>query len=218
MAKLIQPFVFYSEYRIVELTGLTAINLAEFLSHIRSIHRASIFYHTHQFYFEHHFAEDGFNNDFAKWTHRALHEYELAEKLNYIDITAFKSVKGLRKAIIEIIERHLRKERILRQAHEDEVFHFCKSKSFVIPSGPNARSLVELIEALHVIPNASLFFHLIESKLRIHEQTYDNDFSVWIEQQLGMDDLAAAVASIDPYFGSLERVREELLETLERAV
>ena len=218
MNRNVQPFVFYSEYRLVELTGLTAVNLAEFLSHIRSIHRSSIFYHTHQFYFEHHFAEDGFNNDFARWANRALHEYELAEQLNYLDITSYKSVKELRRAIIEIIEKHLRKEQVLRQAHDDEAFHFCKSKSFVIPSGPNATNLKELIEALVVIPNASLFFHLIESRLRILEDAYDNDFSLWLSQQLGMKELADDIAAVDPYFRSFDKVRQELIETLERAV
>ena len=216
MPERVQPFVFYSEYFLVELTGLTASNLAELLAYVRSIHRASIFYHTHRYYLEHHFAEDGFNNDFAKWAHHALHEYELAERLNYIDITAYKSVEGLRKTILEILEDHLRRERILRQALEDEAFHFCKGKSFVIPSGPHAYDIHELIEGIRVIPNASLFFHLIESKLRIYKESYDNDFSVWIEQQLGLTDVADAVASFDPYFMSLDRVREELIVTIER--
>jgi hypothetical protein len=214
MNQRVQPFVFCSEYRLVELTGLIAVNLAEFLGHIRSIHRSSIFYHTHQFFFEHHFAEDGFNNDFARWTHHALHEYELAEQLNYLDITSYKSVKELRRSIIEIIEKDLRKEQVLRQAVEEEAFHFCKSKSFVIPSGPSANNLKEFIEALYVIPNASLFFHLIESRLRVQEDCYDNDFSIWLSQQLGKKEMADAVAAIDPYFRNFDKLRHELIETL----
>jgi len=43
-------FHFYTERRLVVLTGLKAKNLLELLEHLRTVSGSSIFYHTHQQY------------------------------------------------------------------------------------------------------------------------------------------------------------------------
>ena len=215
MGREMEPFVFKSEYRLVELTGQTAENLNQLLHFLRAVNGSSIFYHTHQFFFEHHFAEEGFNNDFARWVTQALHEYELGERLNYIDITSFVSVAGLREALCHVVESHLDKGAPLQTARGDELFCFCLSRSFVLTMGTVAKDLTELIKAIKVITTDSLFYHFIESRLRIYKQSFDNDFSFWLANQLKLTDLAAAITEIDPYFKSLEAVRREMIEKLE---
>ena len=67
-----EPFVFYTERRLVALTGLRASNLDQLLGNLRDVPGSSIFYHTHQMYLSHHFETPAFTNDFALLVSEAL--------------------------------------------------------------------------------------------------------------------------------------------------
>src|SRR5260370_17106451 len=58
------PFVFYTERRLVGLTGRKARNLGEFLRHLREVSGSSLFYHTHYLYLFPHFEKPMFYNEF----------------------------------------------------------------------------------------------------------------------------------------------------------
>ena len=49
------PFHFYTERRLVRLTGRRARTLAELIGHVEGVSGSSIFYHTHHLYLSHHF-------------------------------------------------------------------------------------------------------------------------------------------------------------------
>ena len=74
-----QPFIFYTERRLVALTGIRAKNLPELLAGLREVSGAWIFYHTHHQYLSHHFEKPVFYNDFAQWISDALQEQRLAD-------------------------------------------------------------------------------------------------------------------------------------------
>jgi hypothetical protein len=71
-----------------------------------------------------------------------------------------------------------------------------------------ARDLKEFGEALRTLSPGSLYFHIIESRLRTGKMS--NDFSVWLES-LGEQELAEAVAKVDPYTYTLEGMRSQLI-------
>jgi hypothetical protein len=73
-----EPFVFYTERRLVALTGYRARNLSELLDHLRKVSGSSVFYHTHYLYLIHHFEKPRFYNEFAEWVSEALQEERLA--------------------------------------------------------------------------------------------------------------------------------------------
>ena len=107
-AKSGEPFVFYTERRLVVLTGRDARNTAEMLAHLSEVSGSSSFYHTHYLYLIHHFEKPAFYNDFARWVSGALQEEGLAERLAAIDLLAMTSIRQLREAIVEVVRRHLR--------------------------------------------------------------------------------------------------------------
>ncbi len=80
----IEPFVFYTEHRLVVLTGRRARNLTELLLHLRSVSGSAIFYHTHGLYLRQHFVKPRFYNEFAGWVYQSLHEQRLAERIGAI--------------------------------------------------------------------------------------------------------------------------------------
>jgi Family of unknown function (DUF5752) len=204
-----EPFVFYTERRLVALTGLRAINLGQLLGNLGSVPGSSIFYHTHHMYLAHHFETPLFSNDFALWVSEALQEEALGEKLAAIDLLSFTSIRELRKAIIGAIERHIEQDgRQLRDCPPGDEFHFCRSKSFIMATGLVARDPKEFFELLPQVSNVSLFFHFFEARLRLGRPT--NDFSQWLAWR-GEEMLARSIEAMDPYSMTLDQFKERIL-------
>lgn len=203
-------FKFYTERRLVALTGVRARDLRELLTGIRTVPGASIFYHTHQRFLSQHYQKPVVYNDFAIWVSEALQEEELAEKLTAIDLRMFSTVRKLREAIHLVIERFVQARfRKLRESPPGDDFHFCKSKSFIMPTGIVAQDPKEFFLQLPRVTNISIYFHLVEAPLRLEQPT--NDFSMWLLSH-GEKNLAQAIDSLDPYSLTLDEIKGKILE------
>jgi hypothetical protein len=204
-----EPFAFYTERRLVTLTGLRATNLGQLLKLLHEVPGSAIFYHTHHMYLSHHFETPMFSNDFALWVAEALQEDELGEKLAVIDLLTFTSIRELREAITNTIERHIgENHRRLRECPAGDDFHFCRSKSFIMPTGLIARDPVEFFAVLPQVSNVSIFFHLFEARLRLGGPT--NDFSQWLAWR-GETALAKAIGNMDPYSVTLDELKSRII-------
>jgi hypothetical protein len=146
-------FRFYTERRLVEATGLRAVTLRELLTNMKKVGGASIFYHTHASFLEHHFVRQPFYNDFAAWISRSLQEHKLAEQIAGIDMMDYTRIADLRDAIVGAIQNHFleRKGERLRKAPPAEEFHFCKEKNFIFMTGLEARTIPEFFHCLGAI-------------------------------------------------------------------
>jgi hypothetical protein len=204
-----EPFRFYTERRLVTLTGLRASTLEELLDGLRRVPGSSIFYHTHHMYLSHHFETPSFSNDFALWTSEALLEERLGEKLAAIDLLSFTSIRELREAIVSTIE-DVRVENggRARECPPGDEFHFCRSKSFIMPTGIVAADPAEFFRALPMVSNVSLFFHFFGARLRLEKPT--NDFSEWLEWR-GETALAEAIDALDPYSVTLDELKRRII-------
>ena len=204
----IEPFVFYTEHRLVGLTGRSARNLPELLEHLRSASGSTIFYHTHGLYLRQHFVKPRFYNEFAGWVYQSLQEHRLAERIGAIDLLSITSIRELRESIICQIERHFRDTpTAIRDCREGDEFHFCEAKSFIVNSGIVAHSAPEFFRSVTSISNASIYFHMFESRLRLERTT--NDFSLWLND-LGETRLARAIDKLDPYAVSLDQLKAQI--------
>ena len=203
-------FRFYTERRLVQATGLRAVTVRDLLGHIKKVGGASIFYHTHASYLEHHFVRRRFYNDFASWVSASLQEHKLAEQIAGIDMLDYMTIRDLRDAIVQTISNHLqeRKGERARKAPPGEEFYFCKAKSFVFPTGIEARSVAEFFECLRQISPLSIYFHVFESRLRLQRST--SDFGLWLTD-MGAQDIADKINRIDPYVLTLEELRERII-------
>ena len=185
------PFIFHTERRLVSLTGLRAYNLQQLMAILAEVPGSSVFYHTHHQFLSHHFEKPVVYNDFAQWASTALLEESLGEKLSAIDLRAFTSIRQLREALLAEMEAHLKASDgyspDCRRGHE---FHFCKSKSFIMPTGLVARDVPDFFAKLPRVSNISIYFHFLEARLRLARPI--NDFSLWLSS-LGEEDLAEAI-------------------------
>ena len=204
----LEPFVFQTERRMILLTGRSACNIVELLEHIKEVSGSSIFYHTHQQYLSHHFEKPVFHDDFASWVSHALLEEALAEKLVALDVFSFSSIRQLRNAIIKTIEDYLADIGGRRQnCLPGQEFHFCESKSFIIPSGLIAYDIEDFFAKLPKVSNASLYFHFFEARLRLERPS--NDFSTWLSYR-GAEWRAQMINKATPYRMTMEELREEI--------
>jgi hypothetical protein len=203
-----EPFVFYTERRLVVLTGQRARNVEQLLGNLRAMPGAAIFYHTHHMYLAHHFETPMFSNDFALWVSEALQENALGEKLAAIDLLSFTSIRDLREAIITTIEANVREnERRRRVCPDCDEFHFCRSKSFIMRTGLIAKDPDEFVQVLPQVTNVSLFFHFFEARLRLGRRT--SDFSQWLSGR-GEERLARSIDALDPYSMTLDELKQRI--------
>jgi len=206
---MIRPFEFFTERRLVALTAVKANTLPQLLTGLQQVTGASIFYHTHHQYLSHHFEKPVVYNDFALWLSEALQEQRLAEKLAAIDLLSFTTIRQLREAMIATIQTHLGENGgRLRECPPGDEFHFCKSKSFIMPTGLIAPNVKEFFARLPRVTTVSLFFHFFEARLRLERPT--NDFSLWLSD-CGEQTLARAIDRLDPYLLSLDELKNEII-------
>ena len=207
-------FRFYTSLDLVELTGQRASNINELLEILRNIDGSSIFYHTHRYFREHHFIRNEYSSDFAQWAFDSLQEMALGEKLAGIDILEYSNIKSIREAIIKVIEEFIKSDIKIRDVPSGREFHFCKLISVIMPTNYVANNLDEFREAFKKISINSLYFHLFEARLRLEQKT--NDFSRWIEESLGNQELAREMEKLDPYAHTLDELRDEIIGIIQK--
>ena len=213
-----EPFKFYTQVSIPELTGLKASNLQELLDLIKTVPGSVIYHHTHRFLQQHQYLSPEPPNDFAYWITGILGEEELGEALYSIDTIQYTSIRELRDEIVRTIENYIVKhQRSLHKfATPGEEFHFVKSVSFIFQTPYTASDLKEFQAVLQRVTINSIYFHMFEARLRIGQGT--NDFSNWLEDSLSEKKLANKIASLDPYTQTMENLRITLIKLIEKRI
>jgi uncharacterized protein DUF5752 len=207
------PFYFNSASHLLRIGKEKANNLQELLDAIRGCPDASIFQHTFQTLEEHHFIREGFSNDFSHWAFAACNEVELAERLAAIDVREFTSIPALRERIIHLIETYLQKNPRAGSKQAMEPFYLMAADVVVVPTPYVARNLEEFAEGLRKVSIHSIYYHFIDARLRL--KLNNNDFSIWLEQELDMTQAADRLNRIDIYTSTLDGVRRSILKVIE---
>ena len=208
------PFHFYTRLNLVELLGRRAVNVRELLEGVRVVPGTSIYHHTHRFLQQHHYLSPEPPNDFAFWVTTVLQEESLGERLAAIDTIRYAHLRDLRSRLVGVIEEYLQQQQTLRVAPPGEEFHFMDAVSFMLPTGQEVSTLAEFDAALTTAGVNSIAYHLLESRLRLEAE--DNDFSRWLEKDMGERDLAAAIRTLDPYTHTLKGLRRRVRQLVGR--
>ena len=131
------------------------------------------------------------------------------DAISVVDPFEFTELDALRAELISIIDDHLSKTPIVPRVIFGEPFYFNKSLIIQVPTRMEVRTLQEFRNALSEVEVSAIYFHVFEARHRLKHE--ESDFSAWIHQSLGMPELAKQLRAINPYLGSLERVRSALL-------
>jgi len=208
------PFKFVTASYLVRIGNQKATTLLELETGLEECSDESIFCHTYQTLGRHHFLTEGFSNDFAEWIFSACNRPRLAEKLASIDIRDHVSLPGLRAELLRLVSDYCKEEPREAQQPAFEPFYFSETIEEQIPLAGDAWTLDEFRDGLATLSHASLQFHFITSRLRLHLCT--NDFSYWLLHQLDLKHLARSVNQIDIYTNTLDSARSEIISLIER--
>ena len=210
------PFYFNSAAHLLRISRDKATNLQELLDDLRTCSDACIFQHTFQTLEEHHFIREGFSNDFSHWAFSACNEIELAERLAALDVREFTSIADLRQQLVRLLEDYLRKSPRAATRAASEPFYLMAAEVVVVPTPYVGRNLEEFADGLRKVSIHGIYYHFIDARLRL--KLNNNDFSVWLEQELDMGQAADRLNRIDIYTSTLEGVRRSILKVIETEI
>ena len=189
-------------------SGIKAQNLRELCSALQQISLGSIYHHCWGRLLQPLFDEPEYNNDFASWAYRALHDKPLAEQLSMVIPTDFDNLEDLRQEMVEVVEEHLDRTEFVPWARADQQFHFLQSQTVVFDTGSRFNHPSEIVDELPGLSTGSIFYHFIDARSRTPER--HDDFTVWLkgyESANEYDELCKILCSVDPYFSSLKEIR-----------
>jgi len=210
-----KPFHFTTSAHLLRIGQEKATTLAQLLAGLRNCPEESIFQHTFRTLEEHHFASHGFSNDFAQWAFTACNEPGLGERLAGVDVREFTSLPDLRQCIVEIVEQYIRRNPRSTDRVAREPFFFCSAEIVVLPTPFVASNLPEFLDGLARVTVHSIHHHFIEGRLRL--KLASNDFSFWLQTELGLADTARRINRIDIYTATLEEVRRQIIGIAQQA-
>jgi Family of unknown function (DUF5752) len=201
-------FRFFTKHDQVLLLGLRAKGIEELLAGIHSAPDSSIYFHTHRFLQQHRSFSPEPPNDFAYWVTRILGDETLGELLWSVDTIRFNDIRGLREALVTILNRYLAAKARRTDCEVGEEFHFMACRTFVLPTAHIARDLKTFADVLSKISVNSVYFHVFDAKMRL--KSGENDFSRWFKH-LGKLALAKEAKRLDPYSFTLDGLRQRLV-------
>ncbi|MBU1122755.1 MAG: DUF5752 family protein [Candidatus Omnitrophota bacterium] len=208
-------FEFKGCVEIKKLLGKRADDEHQLMDLIEDVSVDSIYYHTHSFFLRHYYLVGSYPNDFANWAAIQVRDHVLGEKL--AGVTAYgysRGVEDIRAQLIEIIDAHLSDIKVIPAVVYGQPFYFMESEILEISTGVEVSCMEEFIEALKIVDASAIYNHMFEARLRVKKGR--SDFSIWIDEALGMKALAEKVEKIDSYMHSLEGLRNKLVDICNR--
>jgi hypothetical protein len=190
-------------------TGVKAQTLRELRDKLKTVQPGCLFYHFWGGLLNPHFDDPEFQNDFAVWASRSLHDSKISEQFAVIDPYAFENFEDLRKELMEVIEERLSETEYVPWARNGEEFHFIRSQMVVFDTGVTYMEPGELLKAIPNMSLGSIFYHFIDARRRTADRR--NDFSAWLSAfEDKYANLIDDLDNIDPFFVSLTRMRHEI--------
>jgi Family of unknown function (DUF5752) len=211
--RAIEPFQFETASYLIQIGNHECSNLLELQKGIEACSNGSIFYHTFQSLGRYHFLTEGFSNDFAQWVLGSCNWPVLAERLASVDIRDYVSLAELRSDLRRVLNEYCVANPREAAQTAFEPFYFCETVEEEAELPLQAWTLEEFRDCMNRLPHASLQFHFITSRLRLHLRT--NDFSYWLANDLGQKELARRVDQIDIYTNTLDGARTQIIQLIE---
>ncbi|MBM9537498.1 DUF5752 family protein [Desulfobulbus alkaliphilus] len=191
-------------------TGEEAQNLRELSDRVKMVPTGCIYYHFWGGMLRSSFDEPEYQNDFAAWAWRCLHDNRLAERLAIIDPSAYQDLEALRSELADVIDERLAESEHVPWVRSGQRFKFIRSQIVVFDTGIRITHPSEMAEQIARMSLGSIFYHFIDARRRTGQGK--NDFVEWFTSFDEADciKLTRRINRIDPYFTTLAALRREL--------
>jgi hypothetical protein len=210
------PFHFLGCWELSEVLGRRAYDERELLEHLDEVPLDSIYFHTHSCFLRDRTLPGVYPNDFATWAAIQVRDRVLGEKLGIIDPIDVADLESLRAEVVSLIDDHLSQLGSVPRVMFGQPFYFMQSRVIDVPTGVKVKTLREFRDALVTADAAVVYVHVVESRGRRGRRR--NDYATWIEEQLALPELAAAVARLSPFPFGLEAVRRRVIQLCDEAL
>ena len=210
------PFRFIGCSELHEILGKSAEDERRLVELIEEVPLDSIYFHTHSYFLRHSYVDRVYPNDFAQWVAMEVRDVVLSEQLAVVDPFAFSNLETLREELLSIIDDHLSRMPVVPRVIYGTPFYFNQTRILKVPTGLEVSSLRAFRHALAEVEVSAIYYHVFEARHRLSSS--ENDFSAWALDSLGMPDLANRLRSINPYLGSLERLRSALIDVCDQFI
>ncbi|WP_020161100.1 MULTISPECIES: DUF5752 family protein [Methylobacter] len=195
-------------------TGKRARTLTEFRDHIIQLSPDSLYYHFWGNLLQARFEEREYNNDFAAWVHHSLHDAKLAEQLAVVDPSQYADMSEIRQQLLEYIEVRLEESEYLHWVIASQPFEFIRSQIVVFNAHADIANPREMAKLMPKLSVSSVFYHFIDARRRSPERI--DDFHAWLNGYgETYQTLIELLSNIDPYFGSLTELRQQLVDVFQ---
>ena len=211
-----KTFEFTGCIEIKELLAEKADNELKLLELIEEIPIDSIYYHTHSYFLRHFYLAGQYPNDFANWVALQVRDRVLGEKLGIVTPSGKKTLEDIRTELLDIIDNHLSSIKVVPSAINGESFYFMKSRVMEISTGISVDNLADFIEVMKTIHASVIYNHIFEARLRLKKGK--SDFSIWLDEGIGLGGLAEKIEKMDCYMYSLEDLRAKIITLCEMEI
>jgi len=205
-----EPFAVKDCTLIAIATGEEAHNLREFNDRLKTLHPGCIYYHFWGGMLRPSFDEPEYQNDFAAWAWRSLHDTRLAERLAIVDPSHHPDIEDLRRELIDTIEERLAESEWVPWARSGQRFKFIRSQIVVFDTGKRITRPKDMAEQIAGLSLGSVFYHFIDARRRTDSGR--SDFVEWLQADDSQRyaEFIGSINAIDPYFTTLAELRREL--------
>ena len=204
----VRPFEFIACLELREMLGRTAWDEHELLLGIEEAPAESVTYHTHSAFLRSRYLQAPYPNDFASWAAIQVRDRVLGEQLAVVDPFDYEDVDQLRADLVSIIDHHLSSLQTVPRIVYGEPFYFMRSTIVEVPTGLRARTLREFADALQRVELSAIYYHFFEPARRRRPEA---DPARWLEEAVGLSDLAAKFRRLNPYVATLDSLRTDLV-------
>jgi hypothetical protein len=194
----------------------SAQNLRELRDRVGEVPPQSIEHHFYETLLRPSFDDPEYDNDFALWARRSLHDAVLAERLGIVDPLDYPGVEELRLHLLDVLEDRLAESPSQASALPGREFHFLRSQLVVFPAQVPVSSPEELARSCARLSTGSIYFHFVDARRRTPERS--DDFSAWLRRWGdGFAEASDALAAVDIHHESLVEMRTRIAAILARA-
>jgi len=211
-AAAVEPFQFFTVAHVTRIGDQKANTVRELVMGVERCSDESIYHHMVEALGSEEDLAGRASNDFAKWAHGPANCEGLAELLGALDERSYASIEEMRNDLQTTVRDYIAAYPECTDELASSPFCFCEGLELNVPLNLTASTLKELGTSIESMSNESFYLHFVASEARLGQQS--NDFSIWLSENLGLNELARKIDEIDLTESTLEEAKQKVLQLI----
>ena len=208
----VEPFQFFTVAHVTRIGDQKANTVRELVMGVGRCSDESVYHHMVEALGSEEDLAGRASNDFAKWAHGPANCAGLAGLLGALDERYYASIEEMRNDLQTTVRDYIAAYPECADELASSPFCFCEGLELNVPLNLTASTLKELGTSIESMSNESFYLHFVASQARLGQQS--NDFSIWLSEHLGLNELARKIDEIDLTASTLEEAKQKVLHLI----